>query len=532
MVRIKRKTRQALYIAVPLLLLLWIAFVPLQLGGWVSYVIISGNSMEPEIQKGDLVVTRKSVSYQLDQRVVYDHPQLGYVFHRIVDQAEDRFILQGDNNNWLDSYHPEQGEILGKFWYSIPGAGKIILGVRQPVLFTLFAFIIASFIVGLTVMPDPGLTKRRKRRRKRMSQDHKSSSWEDFRLEILLVLTGIAVVALIIGLIAFSKDPSITVKDDLIYTHKGDLNYSADVPRNIYDNPQAETGDPIYPALTCLVDLDFTYQFSSPRITEGDRGKFAGTISLWAEIRDNDGWHRTIPLLPEAEISSFEVSALHTLDICQILELIREKETQTGVMLNSYALTIIPRIKVEGEVAGQAVEDEFQPEYPFNLSDAVLRVPNSSEGFTLEKEDFISQSFQANNLMNILGKQFTVIGVRWTAFAIFGICLLAGIYPAWSLFREWNASERSRIELQHRPVMIDLKGSQIRKEKYTVIDLETMADLRKLADRYGAMIMHEMEGPIHRYLIVDEGFLYQFETDEYTLSGNSAESGKETGVDV
>ena len=521
-----------LLIPLVIIAVLWIGFVPVQLGGSVSYIIINGNSMEPEIKKGDLVVARKSPSYQLDQRVVYDHPRLGYVFHRIVDQADSGFILKGDNNDWLDTYHPLQDEILGKFWYAFPGAGKIIQSFREPVLFSLFVLIISSLLVGLVLMPDPGPTDKRKRKRKKMSQDPTPLTFDDFRQEILLVLAGIAAVALIFGLIATNKPAKMTVTDDLFYQQTGELTYSATAPGTVYDSAVVETGDPVYPGLTCVIGLDFAYQFSSPRLQEGDGDQFGGSFSLWAEIRDNDGWHRTFPLVPEVEISSQKVAAKHLLDICHVLDLIENKEVQTGVLIKTYTLSILPMIKIEGELDGLPLVEEFHPVFVFDLNQTVLRVPPANEGFKIEQEGVIPHSIRADNLMGLFGKQVPVLGVRRVAYSILGICLLAAIYPTWSLYQEWNDSERSRIELQHRPVMIDLKGSQIRKEEYTVIDLETMADLRKLADRYGAMIMHETEGTVHRYLVMDEGFLYQFETEEEIESVNSNEKGKESEVNA
>ena len=533
MIRKIRKNPHQILIGAVLILLVWMVFVPIQLGGPVSYIIISGNSMEPEIHLGDLVVARRSDQYQLDQRVIYDHPQLGYVFHRIVGQEGDRFILQGDNNNWLDTYQPTQDEILGRYWYDIPGAGKVISALQQPLYFTLFVLIISSLLVGLVLTPDPGPTKKNKGKRKSMKKDHTPPSLDDFRLEILLILAVIAAVALIFGLVAFTKDSKITVTDDLPYLQTAALSYSALASGTIYDSPGVETGDPVYPALSCILDLNFDYQFNSSRLHEEDQNQFAGSFSFGAEIRDNDGWHRTIVLLPEVEISSQKVNAQPSLNICQILDLIRDKEAQTGVFLNTYTLSIMPAIKIEGELEGLVFADEFQPEFPFDLSETVLRVPHTSEGFHLEQEGKIPHLMEIDNQMNLFGRQVPVNGVRWTAGIILGICLLGAIYPAWSLMRDWSQSERARIEIQHRPVMIDLKDSQIRKAVYTVIDLERMADLRKLADRYGAMIMHEMEGSLHRYFVIDEDFLYQFETHEEPESINPPDvASKGSGIDV
>lgn len=111
----------------------WDNFAPLPLGGQASYVIINGNSMEPGFHLGDLVVVRPALSYEVGDEVTYRDADLGrYVFHRIIGQDLDRYILKGDNNTWTDSYHPTAGEIVGKIWIHLPGFGKVITWLRTP----------------------------------------------------------------------------------------------------------------------------------------------------------------------------------------------------------------------------------------------------------------------------------------------------------------------------------------------------------------------------------------------------------------
>ena len=64
---------------------MWILFAPLQFGGSAAYVILSGNSMSPEFELGDLVVTFSKNNYRQGDVVTYQHPEIGYVFHRIID---------------------------------------------------------------------------------------------------------------------------------------------------------------------------------------------------------------------------------------------------------------------------------------------------------------------------------------------------------------------------------------------------------------------------------------------------------------
>ena len=112
---------------------LWLMLAPTQLGGRVSYVIINGNSMEPGMEKGDLAVVRRSGSYQVDEVVTYRHPEIGNVIHRIVNWDGERFTLQGDNNDFLDSFHPAESDVIGELWFHVPRLGGLITHFKSPV---------------------------------------------------------------------------------------------------------------------------------------------------------------------------------------------------------------------------------------------------------------------------------------------------------------------------------------------------------------------------------------------------------------
>src|SRR5688572_1474569 len=99
------------------LVAIWIAFAPATLGGKVSYVIVNGISMEPGYYLGDLTIMRKAATYQVGDVVTYHDAEMqAYVIHRIIGVDQDRFILKGDNNSWIDAYRPTHEEIIGKLW--------------------------------------------------------------------------------------------------------------------------------------------------------------------------------------------------------------------------------------------------------------------------------------------------------------------------------------------------------------------------------------------------------------------------------
>ena len=126
-----------LTITVGLFALWWLLLGPSFLGGPVTYVMIRGQSMEPTLDGGDLAVVRRHDAYRPGDivafRVPEGEPGEGVtVIHRIVGETQGGFITQGDNMNGPDPWHPSKDDILGRQWFSVPGAGSFLAFLRQP----------------------------------------------------------------------------------------------------------------------------------------------------------------------------------------------------------------------------------------------------------------------------------------------------------------------------------------------------------------------------------------------------------------
>src|SRR5680860_1349888 len=114
----------ALVAAVVAFAFAWFFAGPAQLGGGATYVTTHGDSMQPRITAGDLVLVRPLPKYRVGDAVAYRSEQLGtVVLHRIVALDDDRYVLQGDNNSWLDPERPTHEQLVGAQWLHIPGGG-------------------------------------------------------------------------------------------------------------------------------------------------------------------------------------------------------------------------------------------------------------------------------------------------------------------------------------------------------------------------------------------------------------------------
>lgn len=146
--------------AIALLCLVWLMFAPTALGGRTNYVVTVGNSMLPKYRANSLVITRVQDTYQVGDVVAYRNADMrgATVLHRIVARKDGKFVLQGDNNNFLDRYRPSTHEIVGVSWVYWEGAGRYIAALRDPIN---FAIIIGVITVLSVRTPSRGHRRRR-----------------------------------------------------------------------------------------------------------------------------------------------------------------------------------------------------------------------------------------------------------------------------------------------------------------------------------------------------------------------------------
>jgi signal peptidase len=118
---------------------LWFLLLgPSFVGGPASYVVVAGDSMQPTLSSGDLVVLRHQDTYHEGDIVAFRLPkgelaEGAIVIHRVAGgTAQEGFITQGDNKERPDPWHPTKDDILGKKWLQLPGVGRFLVLLRAP----------------------------------------------------------------------------------------------------------------------------------------------------------------------------------------------------------------------------------------------------------------------------------------------------------------------------------------------------------------------------------------------------------------
>ncbi len=152
------------------LALVMVLMVPV--GTWpLAYVSVRGDSMEPTISSGDVVVLLARNEYRVGDVVAYRVPEMGdaVILHRIIDRTTEideridgalmttRSVLRGDNNTFTDRHRPTDADIVG----------RSAVTVRQPWATALVSPTLRTGAIGLVIAAATTALRRRRRRRRR-----------------------------------------------------------------------------------------------------------------------------------------------------------------------------------------------------------------------------------------------------------------------------------------------------------------------------------------------------------------------------
>ncbi len=475
---------------------IWYFLAPTQLGGWVTYVIVDGNSMEPGFHLGDLALMRKQSAYQLGDAVTYQNAEMGrYVFHRIVNIEQDRFVLKGDNNTWLDSYHPTRDEMIGKLWVHLPKLGNLIQWARQPLILALGCALLGGVMMS-------GLF---------FSQAQRGKTKETFGMEDILKgalhLVGVGAVILFgFGVFAFTRPLSIA-SDSLQYQQDGRFFYSAAAAPGVYDGNVIQTGDPIFPKLGCAMNVGMAYNLTGVGLQN-----VVGTRMFFARVlEEQSGWQRLIPLEAETAFSGNTYFNSAQLDLCQIQSLVASMEQQTGMRPSTYTLEVIAHSTFAATLDGQPVFDSYDAILPFKFDKVHFYLAadvKTGESLQVTKQGSGNGQGQATNTLSVFGLEISVLAAR--VFSLIGLAgsLVCMAAIGWYFLQGVRLGPDAIIRLKYGGLILDARGLNFQ-QNLPIVDVASIDDLARLAERQNTLITHVEVNFIHVYIVQCNGALYR-----------------------
>jgi signal peptidase I len=478
---------------------IWIAFAPTNVGGQASYAMINGISMEPNYHTGDLVIVRKEQTYQVGDVIAYQDALLkAHIIHRIIGIEQEQFILKGDNNSWIDPYKPTHDEIVGKQWIYVPKAGKAMLWLRTPINLS-FTVVLLGGVLMSSMFTKPAQDQKGKKRPVLRS----SSS-----LEGAFYVLGFFVLGFLgLAIFAFMR-PTTRTADNITYQQDGNYFYSAAGTLGIYDTDTVRTGEPVFPKLTCFLNVGFIYNVLGNQLQD-----ISGSNQMVARIMDvQSGWQRTIPMSASSTFSGNSFFSMTTLDLCQVESMVTLVETETGLRAGTYTIEIVTNVLISANASGQVVTDSFDPVLAFRFDKAHLYLADGNaevDAMHIMKQGLVSSSNYEANTLPILGWEPTISFLR--VFALVGLGLALGGLGAmgWSVFNMARQSEDALIRLRYGPLLMDVYERSL-DVTLPVIDVTSIDDLAKLAERQNAMILHMTLNFLHYYMVQGNGAIYRY----------------------
>ena len=132
----------------------WFVFLrPQAIGGPAAYVLVSGESMEPSVEHGSLVIALPQAEYRIGDVVAYrvpsGEPGAGLlVIHRIVGgSAQAGYVMRGDDAAGSDIWRPKPADIVGRSQLVVPGAMPVFVFVRSPIVAASAAAALAVYLI-------------------------------------------------------------------------------------------------------------------------------------------------------------------------------------------------------------------------------------------------------------------------------------------------------------------------------------------------------------------------------------------------
>ena len=491
--------------------------------------------------EGDLAVVRQQSSYEEGDIVAFRVPEGedgegAIIIHRIVGgDAENGFILQGDNKDSTDRWHPRQDDIIGSTWFHVGGAGDWVRKLYEPLGRGVIVGIMAVFLM---IGHDTNEDARKRRRRGGQRMPQQKTSPQMFIPGPTGLWAGAGVLAAVgvgfVVLAGYSFLQPATESDFVVsqqYEHTAEYEYTVSMaPSTLYpdgvmgpisatdadrQNPGADTDVPgtsattdsspgaIYTTLAERVDLSFTYALESTDAIEGAAGELSAVLEIGTE---NAGWTRSEQILEPTPFTGASTSAILPVDLTAIASLIEKIEEETSFSSPTYSITITPTVEIAGLLGDDAFDESYSS--PFSMTLSGTRLTPDEDLFRRDAREFSALETSSNSVP-VLGTSVSSTRLIASLAAVVALAA-AGALAALAYFGI-GRGENAQIQARYGSMLISVTDADRQHTSHRV-RVAAITDLVRLARRDAGVILHEVGKPGSDLYFVDEGTIsYEYE---------------------
>jgi signal peptidase I len=506
----------------------WLFLAPPIIGGSTSYVITSGVSMEPHFHTGDLAIVRAADDYRVGEVVAYHSTLLHVVvLHRIIAIQGGRYVVKGDNNNFVDPTRPTRSQLIGALWVHIPRGGRVFGALHSPITAAVLCGLVALLLIGT------GETKRRRDgRRNRANRSAGqgvapvTSSGRGAPLGgsvrwLLIAVASVAVACAAIAAYAKTRPAAKRVTHQVHYTQNGRITYHATARAGaVYPNGTLATGDPIFLQLVHRIGIKVAYRFAADAPAH-----LRGTQQVLLQLTGPNGWTRQIALSEVRHFTGAAITTPATIHLRAVQGLLNQVQTATGIPAEGASLGIVMKVHTTGTVAGQPVDVSFTPIASFQLQPLELTpgggappaatgtgttsAPSTQTGLTPSAQGKVTTVSSVPNVLRLAGHTVSYATIMWLAGGGFLLAGAVAILLAILLRRNQAFDEAARIRARYGHLLVAiLVGDDL---GWPPVDVTDIKALVRLAESAGQLILHHRADAVDTYLVNDNGTVYRYQ---------------------
>jgi signal peptidase I len=475
-------------------------FLPTALGGSTTYVSTYGTSMEPHFSTGDLAVLRPAGSYEVGDVIAYRSEGLHTtVMHRVVERDGDRFVTQGDSNDFLDEDTPTADEVLGALWFRVPQGGRVLAVLSSPAVLG-----VVSLAIGVLMWAARRPRRRdrgRGRRRVSIPAPTLAAPARARARRAAVAASAVGVVGLTASSVLLVLPEEQTSTRTVPVTQAGRFTYSGEAfPGTTYPDGRVDTGDPVYTALAGPLTVSYEQTLAASGDLRTD-----GTVRLGLALTAPDGWTTELDGGAPVPVQNSTATATVHLDSVGAAALLAAHYYEVGIDGGAATLTITPEVDVDGTVDGRPFALTPPAALSFTLDPTALRMAGgpetlqTSDDTTVTVEELVPRAFALGPVRLSLGD------ARALALGVTVLALLTSVVATW-LGGTRTASAVEQF-LQRRAGRVLAVAGFV--PDGTVVEVADPEALHKVAERLDTLVLHHSGPDGDTFAVRDVGTTYR-----------------------
>ena len=165
-----------------------------------------------------------------------------------------------------------------------------------------------------------------------------------------------------------------------------------------------------------------------------------------------------------------------------------------------------------GTLSGHHLDDVFQPQLTFDydrLHFFIIRDDPKTDPLNPSQAGLIRDFRSTANTISILGIDASVPVLR-VGSIIFLLLSVAGLIGFEKYLQDIADDDpHAFMRAKYGSILVDVQN-KVALQNSNIIEVTTIDDLAKLAERNNAMMLHEVRGQIHYYSVDGNGVIYQY----------------------